>query len=79
MKEMLDIYSDYLLASFSQTLATTLSRLMNGEISHDQVTRYLSQEQKTSKDLWLIVKPFIRQIESGEGVLLIDDPIEEKP
>ncbi len=79
MKGMLDIYSDYLLASFSQTSATTLSRLMNGEISHDQVTRFLSQEKKTSKDLWLIVKPFVRQIESAEGVLLIDDSIEEKP
>lgn len=79
MKEMLDIYSDYLLASFSQTSATNLSRLMNGEISHDQVTRFLSQEEKTSKDLWLIVKSFIRQIESAQGVLLIDDSIEEKP
>ncbi len=79
MKGMLDIYSDYLLASFSQVSATTLSRLMNGEISHDQVTRFLSQEKKTSKDLWLIVKPFVRQIESAEGVLLIDDSIEEKP
>ncbi len=39
---MLDIYSDYLLASFSYTTATGLSRLTEGEISHDQVTRFLS-------------------------------------
>lgn len=79
MKQMLDLYSDYLLASFSQTSATGLSNLMNGEISHDQVTRFLSNEKKTSKDLWLIVKPFVKKIQSVEGVLIIDDSIEEKP
>jgi hypothetical protein len=79
MKPMLDLYSDYLLASFSQTSATGLSNLMNGEISHDQVTRFLSQEKKTSKDLWLIVKPFVKQIQSSTGVLIVEDSIEEKP
>jgi len=79
MKQMLDLYSDYLLASFSQTSATGLSNLMNGEISHDQVTRFLSQDKKTSRDLWLIVKPFVKKIQSDEGVLIIDDSIEEKP
>jgi hypothetical protein len=79
MKQMLDLYSDYLLASFSQTSATGLSNLMNGEISHDQVTRFLSNEKKTSKDLWLVVKPFVKKIQSAEGVLIIDDSIEEKP
>lgn len=79
MKQMLDLYSDYLLASFSQTSAAGLSNLMNGEISHDQVTRFLSNEKNTSKDLWLIVKPFVKNIQSSEGVLIIDDSIEEKP
>jgi hypothetical protein len=79
MKQMLDIYSDYLIASFSQTSATGLSNLLNGEISHDQVTRFLSQEKKTAKDLWLIAKPFVKKIQSEEGVLIIDDSIEEKP
>ncbi len=79
MKQMLDIYSDYLIASFSQTSATGLSNLLNGEISHDQVTRFLSQEKKTAKDLWLIAKPFVKKIQSEQGVLIIDDSIEEKP
>ena len=52
---------------------------MNGEISHDQVTRFLSEEKKTSKDLWLIVKPIVKQIQSEQGVLIIDDSIEERP
>lgn len=78
-KQMLDIYSDYLLASFSYTTATGLSRLMDGEISHDQVTRFLSEKTKKSKDLWRIVKPFQRRIQSAGGVLIIDDSVEEKP
>lgn len=79
MKQMLDIYSDYLIASFSQTSATGLSNLVNGEISHDQVTRFLSQDKKTAKDLWLIAKPFVKKIQSEQGVLIIDDSVEEKP
>jgi hypothetical protein len=79
MNKMLDIYSDYLIASFSQTSATGLSQLLNGEISHDQVTRFLSKEEKTGKDLWFIVKPFVKKIQSSNGVLIIDDSIEEKP
>lgn len=79
MKHLLDIYSDYLLASFSQTSATGLSHLLDGSISHDQVTRFLSQKKQTSKDLWLKVKPFVKKMQSEKGVLIIDDSIEEKP
>lgn len=78
-KEILDLYSDYLLSSFGATTATGLSRLLDGEVSHDQVTRFLSEKVKTSSDLWRVVKPLVRQIESEEGVLIFDDSIEEKP
>ncbi|MEJ7709636.1 MAG: hypothetical protein WKF84_07195 [Pyrinomonadaceae bacterium] len=53
-KQMLDLYSDYLLASFGATTATGLSELLSGDVSHDQVTRYLSGQKKTSADLWQI-------------------------
>lgn len=79
MNKLLDIYSDFLIASFSQTSATGLSQLVDGEISHDQVTRFLAKEEKTGKDLWLLVKPFIKQVQSSSGILIIDDSIEEKP
>ena len=78
-KELLDLYSDYLLSSFGATTATGLSRLLDGAISHDQITRFLSEEVKTSRDLWRVVKPLVRQIESEAGVLIFDDSIEEKP
>jgi hypothetical protein len=74
-----DLYSDYLLASFGATTATGLSELLEGEVSHDQVTRYLAGTKKTATDLWRTVKAFVRQVQSEEGVLIIDDSIEEKP
>jgi DDE superfamily endonuclease len=79
MKHLLDIYSEYLLASFSQTSATGLSNLLDGELSHDQVTRFLAGKKQTSKDVWLKVKPFVKKMQSAKGVLIIDDSIEEKP
>ena len=78
-QQMLELYSDYLLASFGATTATGLSQLLEGEVSHDQVTRPLSGKKKTAAELWLTVKPFVRQVQSEDGVLIIDDSIEEKP
>ena len=78
-KSLLDLYTDYLISSFGQTTATTLARLLGGEISHDQVTRFLASPGKTSADLWRVVKPLVRQIETQDGVLILDDSIEEKP
>lgn len=77
--KLLDLYSDYLISAFGQTTATGLSSLLNGEISHDQVQRFLAGAEQTSADLWRIVKPHVRQIESEEGVAIVDDSIAEKP
>lgn len=78
-KKLLDLYSDYLISSFGQTTATGLSALLNHEISHDAVQRFLSIDKQTAADLWRIVKPHVRNIENQEGVLIIDDSIAEKP
>ncbi len=74
-----DLYTDYLLSSFGQTTATGLSAVVEGRISHDRITRKLSEKRKTSADLWRMVKPLICQHESPDGVLIIDDSISEKP
>lgn len=76
---MLDLYSDYLIASFGQVTATGLSRMLDGSVSHDQVTRFLASSKQDGRDLWRKVKPIVRQIESEKGVLIFDDTIEEKP
>lgn len=77
--ELLDIYSDYLLSSLSYTTATGLARLLDGAVSHDQITRFLAGEVQTSAKWWQLVKPLVRQLETERGVLIFDDSIEEKP
>lgn len=76
--EMLDIYSDYLISSFSYTTATGLSSLLDNQISHDKITRFLSTREYSSKDLWKLVKSAIRSIETKDGCLIFDDTVEEK-
>lgn len=77
--QLLDLYCDYLLSSFGQTTATGLSTLVEGSISHDAITRMLSSERQTAKELWLVVKPLVRAMESEDGIIIVDDSIEEKP
>ncbi|MCK4494703.1 MAG: transposase [Methylococcales bacterium] len=77
--DIFDLYADYLITSFSYTTATGLSGLVDNAISHDQVTRFLSQQDFTSKELWKVIKKTAREIETDEGVLIFDDTIQEKP
>lgn len=75
----LDIYVDYLICATSLTTATGLSQIVDNKISHDQVTRFLSNKEFTASDLWKIGKPYYKVLASNEGALIIDDSIEEKP
>ena len=78
-KEIFDLYTDYLLASFRLASATSLSAMTGGRISHDRVTRFLRSEEIGSQDLWRNARPFVREIESDNGVIVVDDSISEKP
>jgi hypothetical protein len=49
--------------------------MLDGRISHDAFSRFLSQREYTSKDLWLQVKSTVREIESADGVLIVDDTV----
>ena len=40
--DMIDLYSDYLITQNQQATATGLSVMMDGLVSHDQVTRFLN-------------------------------------
>ena len=53
--------------------------LLDNEYSHDQITRFLSGDEYTSRDLWALVKPTVRDIETDDGALIFDDTIQEKP
>lgn len=78
-KELLDLYSDYLISSFGQTTGTGMAELLGGNISHDRIQRFLSKQDFTSTDLWQLVKPHVRALQKDEGVIIIDDSIAEKP
>lgn len=78
-KQLLDIYSDYLIAQNQYATATGLSDLLEGQISHDKITRFLNGTELSSKELWEYIKPEVRRIEEEVGgVLILDDTIEEK-
>lgn len=62
-KDLLKLYSDYLLSSFSYVTATGLSAMTVGEVSHDSITRFLASEEMDSRALWRLVKPLARQVE----------------
>lgn len=78
-KELLELYSNYLMSSSSQTTATGLSTALDGQISHDKLTRFLSERDFDSKQLGLPVKPVVRPDERDDGVIIFDDTVAEKP
>jgi hypothetical protein len=78
-KEHLELYTDYLLSTFGYATATGLSAMLDGQVSHDQTTRFLSGREYTSKDLWQEVKPTVRKVERETAALILDDTIQEKP
>lgn len=79
----LDLYTDYLLSSTGPTTATGLSRLVDGALSHDHITRWLRQASYGSAEVWRQAKPLIRQAEAQRladefAVLIVDDSVLEK-
>jgi uncharacterized protein YrzB (UPF0473 family) len=79
-EQLLDIYTDYLISQNKYATATGLEALLEGEMSHDKVSRFLKDSEFGSKNLWKYVKPEVRKMETKKkGVLIIDDTIEEKP
>jgi hypothetical protein len=52
-----------------------LSGLVDNAISHDPVTRFLSQQDFTSKELGKVIKKTVREIETGEGATKPDKPV----
>jgi len=49
--DLLELCTDYLLSAFSYTTATGLSKMTGGVVSHDKVTRFLSEKELNSSEL----------------------------
>lgn len=78
-QHLLDLYTDFCLTSFTAVTATGLSKLIDQGYSHDQISRFLSQEEFKQSDFWKMVKKLIRKVEHDLGIISIDDTISEKP
>ncbi len=76
--DYLELYTDYLISNSGFATATGLSAMMDNEVSHDQVTRFLSSQEFDSKHLWMMIKKTVREIESEDGCLIFDDTVQEK-
>jgi hypothetical protein len=77
-KEKTELYTDYLICNQGLAMATSLSAMLDGDVSHDQITRHMSARLYTSKDLWVDVKRIVRQIEKNDACLIFDDTVQEK-
>ena len=76
--DYLELYTDYLISVNGYATATGLSSMMDNEISHDQITRFLSKNEFNSKELWRKVKSTVREVETDDACLIFDDTIQEK-
>jgi len=77
--ELLDLYTDYLVSAFGAVTSTGLSNLLDKSISHDRISRMLSKREFTQQDYWKAIKGIVRRVETAQGVIKIDDTIQEKP
>ncbi len=46
------------------------------QVSHDQITDFLEREHFTSRDLWQLVRPLIRN--SSDAHMIVDDSVQDK-
>jgi len=79
--DLFDFYVDYLIYSSGHVSATGLSRVHDGDFSHDQVSRMLDSKDLAidSKTFWKQHKKLVREVQNPSGVLILDDFIVEKP
>jgi len=77
-----DLYSDYLIVNQGAATAVGLSAMLEGQVSHDAITRCLHQDDYGSAQLWQVVKPLIREIDqkdTNDAFLIFDDTLDERP
>ena len=77
--KIFDLYVDFLASSVGLSTATGLAQVLDGDVSHDQITRMLARHPSCGADLWRLVKRTVRRLQRDDGVLLLDDTISHKP
>jgi hypothetical protein len=56
---LIDLYTEYLISSFSKTTAIGLSSIVDGCQSHDQISTFLAESNLDFKSFWLNVNPMV--------------------
>lgn len=73
-------YVDFLLTANKQASGKAFSRVFDGQIAHDQITRLLNKtETFTSISLWNHVKPLCIEASHENNCLIFDDSLVAKP
>ncbi|MEK6920653.1 MAG: transposase [Nanoarchaeota archaeon] len=71
----LDLYIKFLIANQNKYSGVELSKTSDSPLSHDSVSKWLRDENFTSKDLWPHVKDMVRK---EQGYLIADDSVLDK-
>ena|SRR3989338_877385 len=71
----LELYTKFLIANHNRYSGVELSKTSGGLLSHDSVSKWLSDEEFDSRNLWPHVK---NMIERETGYLVIDDSVLDK-
>lgn len=74
-----DLYSDYLIVNQGAATAVGLSAMIEGQVSHDAITRCLHKDDYGSAQLWQAVKPLVRELDPKNAFLIVDDTLDEWP
>ncbi len=77
--ELMDLYTDFLTSSPNLASSLILAKVLNDEFSHDSITRMLAQPELDQKAYWKSIKKTVRRVENEQGVISVDDFIENKP
>src|SRR3989344_4502127 len=71
----LGLYTKFLIANQNKYSGVELSKTSDSPLSHDSVSKWLRDEDFTSKDLWPHVKDMVSK---EEGYLVADDSVLDK-
>ena len=75
----MDLYSVHLTSQGHYATATGLASILDGEVSHDQVGRFLRAADYNAKNVWDYIKKPLRCHEKSKyGVWVLDDTSSEK-
>ena len=74
-----DLYPDYLILNQGAATAVGLSAMIEGQVSHDAITRCLHKDDYGSAQLWQAVRPLVRALDPKNAFLIFDDTLDERP